>query len=364
MSPQLVFVLKVIMVIVVILLISAVWIWWTLRKLSARLWAEHAETMKNGGYAPPMRLDLESVDSAIWTDIDNIYLIEDALKEAGYEPAELFEASAPFRTHFQGFQNRQLPGYAVLSEVVHTKDIYLELFSELSDGTQIRVTNAPNDGLDYPEFCHLIRIDELDLSEPEQIQIMHRRLETELQGKITTDQSELRFEQIFKQFWSRTMDWRMERGGITTEEVIRACEINGKPNPSDESIELTKRPWKQQIDLFITDLIRQSYLNSINLSDKQRAEILDRLVIVHEKSVPARLIEILVDTLKYKDNREDVGYLNRESELKTIFDSETSVIDGFRQAIEILPPEKIFELQTSIETPLKSNIYLSPNYYH
>ncbi|MCA9005546.1 MAG: hypothetical protein KDA70_09765 [Planctomycetaceae bacterium] len=362
MSPLVLFVLKTVLVIVVILLISAAWIWWKLRSLSARLWAEHAETMANGGYAPPMRLDLESVDRVIWSDIDKIYLIEDTLLEAGYEPAGLFEAAAPFRTYFQGFQNRQLPGYAVLSEVVHTQEIYLELFSEMSDGAQIRVTNAPDDGLDYPEFCNLIRMDDFDLTEPEQIQSMHRRLETEIQGKTTTEQSELRFEQIFKQFWSRTMDWRMERGGITTEEVIQVFEINGQPNPSDGSIELAKQPWKKQIDLFITDLVRQSYLSSINLPENQRAETLDRLVIVHEKSVPARLIEILVDTLNYNDQLESGA--DRESELNTIFDSQTSVIEGFRQAIEILPPEKKFVLQSSIEIPLKSDIYLSPKYYN
>lgn len=356
-----------------VLLILLVWFWlkWKFRSFAARFADEFASAMAQmGGMAPPLRIDLEPMQEADWSDSDQADLITETLIELGYEPDGLFEAYAPLQIEIQGFRNSQSSSLAALYEIKQMDRLCLDLVADLSDGTHITVSNAEDKGLDHPQFSRLIRLDHLDLSEPEQVREMHARLLEELQGETTVDLTGQKFEDNFESFWAREMDWRMERGGVTTEEVIRISARNGEPEPSEEEIELAKRPWKQQIDNFITDQIRKDYLNNTNMSGKEWEETLDRLVIVHEHSEASHLIDTLTDTICYEsdlddkdDDDEEDPYLKAEQELNQIFRSEACVMNAFHRALDLLPPDRKYTLQTTTESPWKSEIYLSPKYY-
>ena len=356
-----------------VLLILLVWFWlkWKFRSFAARFADEFASAMAQmGGMAPPLRIDLEPLQEADWSDGDKADLITETLIELGYEPDGLFEAYAPLQIEIQGFRNSQSSSLAALYEIKQMDRLCLDLVADLSDGTHITVSNAEDKGLDHPQFSRLIRLDQLDLSEPEQVREMHARLLEELQGETTVDLTGQKFEDNFESFWAREMDWRMERGGVTTEEVIRISARNGEPEPSEEEIELAKRPWKQQIDNFITDQIRKDYLNNTNMSGKEWEETLDRLVIVHEHSEASHLIDTLTDTICYEseldddeDDEEADPYLKAEQELNQIFRSEACVMNAFHRALDLLPPDRKYTLQTTTESPWKSEIYLSPKYY-
>ncbi|KAA0136962.1 hypothetical protein FYZ48_16100 [Gimesia chilikensis] len=356
-----------------VLLILLVWFWlkWKFRSFAARFAEEFASAMAQmGGMAPPLRIDLEPLQEADWSDSDKADLISETLAELGYEPDGLFEAYAPLQIEIQGFRNSQSSSLAALYEIKQMDRLCLDLVADLSDGTHITVSNAEDKGLDHPQFSRLIRLDHLDLSEPDQVREMHARLLEELQGETTVDLTGQKFEDNFESFWAREMDWRMERGGVTTEEVIRISARNGEPEPSEEEIELAKRPWKQQIDNFITDQIRKDYLNNTNMSGKEWEETLDRLVIVHEHSEASHLIDTLTDTICYEsdlddedDDDEEDPYLKAEQELNQIFRSEACVMNAFHRALDLLPPDRKYTLQTTTESPWKSEIYLSPKYY-
>lgn len=356
-----------------VLLILLVWFWlkWKFRSFAARFADEFASAMAQmGGMAPPLRIDLEPLQEADWSDGDKADLISETLAELGYEPDGLFETYAPLQIEIQGFRNSQSSSFAALYEIKQMDRLCLDLVADLSDGTHITVSNAEDKGLDHPQFSKLIRLDHLDLSEPEQVREMYARLLEELQGKTTVDLTGQKFEDNFESFWAREMDWRMERGGVTTEEVIRISAKNGEPEPSEEEIELAKRPWKQQIDNFITDQIRKDYLNNTNMSGKEWEETLDRLVIVHEHSEASHLIDTLTDTICYEsdlddedDDDEEDPYLKAEQELNQIFRSEACVMNAFHRALDLLPPDRKYTLQTTTESPWKSEIYLSPKYY-
>lgn len=362
-----------------VLLILLIWIWlkWKFRKFAAEFAEEFEKAMSQMvRMAPPLRIDLEPLQNARWSDIDKIYLIMDALEELGYQPDGLFEAYAPVHVQIQGFKNSRESRFAALYEVKEYEveeigALYLDLVAELADGSQITVSNAPDDGLDRPPFSRIIRLEHLDLSEPEQIQELHQRLSEELQGQTIVDQADISFAEIFQKHWAQTMDWRMERGGVTSAEVIRITMKNGQPEPTEAEIEQVKRPWRQQIDLFITDQIRQDYLNQTNMSGREWEETLDRLVIVHEQSDAARLIDTLADTICFESEYEDDDdedededpFLKIQQELHELFAAQASVIEAFHQALDLLPPDRRYTLQTTTETPWKSEIYLSPKYY-
>lgn len=356
-----------------VLLILLVWFWlkWKFRSFAARFAEEFASAMAHmGGMAPPLRIDLEPMQEADWSDGDKADLITETLIELGYKPDGLFVAYAPLQIEIQGFRNSQSSSLAALYEIKQMARLCLDLVADLSDGTHITVSNAEDKGLDHPQFSRLIRLDQLDLSEPEQVREMHARLLEELQGETTVDLTGQKFEDNFESFWAREMDWRMERGGVTTEEVIRISARNGEPEPSEEEIELAKRPWKQQIDNFITDQIRKDYLNNTNMSGKEWEETLDRLVIVHEHSEASHLIDTLTDTICYESDLDDKDdddqedpYLKAEQELNQIFRSEACVMNAFHRALDLLPPDRKYTLQTTTESPWKSEIYLSPKYY-
>ncbi|MEQ9070717.1 MAG: hypothetical protein RLO18_28535, partial [Gimesia chilikensis] len=121
---------------------------------------------------------------------------------------------------------------------------------------------------------------------------------------------------------------------------------------------------------FITDQIRKDYLNNTNMSGKEWEETLDRLVIVHEHSEASHLIDTLTDTICYESDLDDEDdddqedpYLKAEQELNQIFRSEACVMNAFHRALDLLPPDRKYILQTTTESPWKSEIYLSPKYY-
>ena len=358
MNPIVLFTLKVTGVIVLIIVGSALYIWWLLKKMAAKSWAEYHERMANGGYAPPMRVELDPIDKIRWSDRDKIELTTNALIQAGYEKEGLFEAAAPFVYNILGFKHKELPLYAALKELKHTKEFTLDLFSELSDGTLVKITNATDDGLDYPDFAHTIRLSEVDLSDAEQVGIMHRKIVDETQGEVNPDLADQNFKAVFQHSWAQIMDWRIERGGITTKEVIRTAEISGEPEPSKEKIKQVKQVWLEEIDQHFSNLILQSYLKSLDIDDEERVRGLEHLVIVHERSTLSRLQSAITDNFAEDELQNEASGIKKK--LKDALKSEDSMIDAFRQALKLLPEEKQFTLHCSIETPFKSDIYYSP----
>ncbi|MEQ9067240.1 MAG: hypothetical protein RLO18_10970, partial [Gimesia chilikensis] len=103
-----------------VLLILLVWFWlkWKFRSFAARFADEFASAMAQmGGMAPPLRIDLEPLQEADWSDGDKADLITETLIELGYEPDGLFEAYAPLQIEIQGFRNSQSSSLAALYEI-------------------------------------------------------------------------------------------------------------------------------------------------------------------------------------------------------------------------------------------------------
>lgn len=360
--------LGVILGFVVLILIIWFWLKYKFRKFTAQFAEELSAAFKNmGGFAPPLRIDLEPADEPDWSDPERINMLTAALNEVGFEPDGVFEAYAPIPVTIQGFKNRTLPGFAALFEIEQINAVNLDLVCTYSDGSQITVSTSPDDGLEHPDFAQIIRLSHLDLTQAEHVQELYQRMQDEIQGKTLLDQSDKRFQDVFEEAWARSMDWRIERGGITSAEVIRVAEINEQDPPSPEEIQLAKLPWRQQIDAHITEQIRKSYLKNTSMSGDEWEETLDRLVIVHERSDTTRLASELADIVTMDDDDDDESaedpYLVMEQRAKAIFDSEPSVIDGFRKAIELMPPGKGYTLHGTTESPWKSEIYLTPTYF-
>ncbi|MBN69705.1 MAG: hypothetical protein CME32_10570 [Gimesia sp.] len=316
---------------------------------------------------PLLRIDLEPLDEAPWADSNRINMIANTLRELGYEPDGIFEVKAHIPFIIQGFKNQQRSSFAGLYELKQSDYPILDLVADSSEGTCITISNERDKGLDTPPFLKLTRLEHLDLSDPEHIREMHARLCEELKGETTVDLKDTHFDEHYKSFWANYTDWRMERGGLTTEEVIRMAQKNGEPEPSEEEIELAQNPWKQRIDLFLLNQLWQEYCNNTNMTDEEWLELFDRMVIVHEHSEANLLIETLADSIynssdlnHVEDDEEEHPYFKVLRQLNELFDSEESVMDAFHRALELLPPDQKYMLQSTKETPCKSEIYLIP----
>lgn len=347
-----------------VILILLIWFWikFKLRKFSSHL----AEALSNmGGVGvPPLRIELEKNDQLEWTDSAKKKSTTQALESLGYRVAGSFDSYAPVHVKMLGFKNPDLPGFALIYEVDQANAFYLDLVCEMSDGTQITVSTAPDDGMDHPEFSKMIRMDHLNLSDESHVNVLHNRMLEEIAGKTVVDHTDKSFEEVFKKSWARTMDWRIERGGITTEEVMRVSAKEGRTDLSDEEIEMVKQPWKQEISYFIDEQIRKTYLKETNMSGDEWEETVDRIFIVHERSDVESIISELADTISYSDDfdEDDDLYERTETQLKSLFNSADSIMDGFHRALDLLPADKKYSLHGSTNHPWKGEIYLSPPY--
>lgn len=311
---------------------------------------------------PPFRIRLVPSAEAPWHDIEAADELTAGLHSLGYECVGDFEIPEMEGLALRGFRHPEIDALAAVSDVENV-GVFGEVVMELFDGSQLTVTSGPRTGLDHPEARRVIYI-EADSNDSEAAHLLHERLLEEARGRETMliDSS---FEHAFTDAYEREMNWRIERGGVTADEIRREAELAGRKAPADAAVELIRATWQGAIDEFIQEETRRAWLAESRMSLADWEHERDRFVVVHECGGTSERIDELawamIDGTIPEDDEEaeERAWEAARNRLRPEFEGRTTR-EGFAEAQRLLSEKRRYELIGSLEEPWPADCYLVP----
>jgi hypothetical protein len=342
--------------------------WWWFRRKLRRL-AEGIGELVTGLSAgvPPFRITLRPATGPEWNEPEVVERASCELERNGYGRAGDFVVPELNDMPLRGFVHPVSGVTVALYESSVTDLLVADVVAFLFDDTSITVTNAPDTGLERPPFARLTRRDINLNANPIGIVDLHDVVTREREGRRMDETPVERFAERFVGAWSRMMDWHVERGGVTTEEVRRIARSNGRPRPDDEEVRRLRAQWVEAIREFVEARIRDRFLRTGAMPAEDWEVKRDRVRFIHERTDVEDLLETLLwdiaenDSHIESDEDEDENYRDGQLQqrLRSAFDG-TNVRDGFRKVLPLLPENLQWRYLCKVAGDYPADVYLTP----
>ena len=333
-------------------------VFWLKRKLN-----KFAEALKaaigDAVYVPPFRIHPVRESEPQWQAAEQVNSAAGTFRELGYQDVGTYTIDDQLGTTLMGFFHPPVGSFAVVYDIPGA-GAFLDVVVQLTDGSHITVSTTPPDGMDRPPFVVMQRLQFDDPVGPAAVQQAHARLVELIDDRDVVTRTADEFEICFRRAYAQEMDWRMDRGGPTDEEIRRVAALNGGEQPTDEQIERIQSTWRNSMAWFVQDQLREAYLNQATMTGMQLDELQERLFVVHEKSTPQQLEGELMDRLPYDEDDEDDG---QDEQLRQRFLHQLnagSPREGFRRALSLHPAGPQYRRIAVASKPWPADLYVAP----
>jgi hypothetical protein len=158
-----------------------------------------------------------------------------------------------------------------------------------------------------------------------------------------------RFETAYK----REMNWRIERGGATEQEIRRVCEKNGQ-DCTAEQVEQIQGLWKTAIGEFLSEQILLGWRKESRITSLEYDRISDRLVVIHKRLTPNQVLEAFRSDSDDDDLDDDDDQIL--AQVKAWCAAESS-ISAFRKLIEEKGKDARWKRIWELKKPLAAEIW-------
>ncbi len=311
---------------------------------------------------PPFRVSLARAAAPEWADPAAMDRVLRGFTAAGYSSCGVFEIPEMDGLRLQSFFHRGLGSFGVLFDPRQAGPL-VELTREHQDGTTRTVSNRPDSGMDRPEHALSVWL-EVDVTSLHGVGVMHERLADESAGREGKRVRVGDFAENFVEAYTREMDWRIARDGVTADEVRRVAAIGGQPEPDDSAVKRVQSIWRGAIDDFIQDGVQRSWFAQGGLTAAEWEELRDCIEVVHEHAAADDHIEALARLKIEGSFSED----DRQAEARTLEEAraqlaplfEDGVRVGFALAQLALPEKRRYKLLVSLESPWPADVYGRP----
>lgn len=348
------------------LLLCLMFAFWLAARISrrnylARLYCSEAfdvaELVSPPCWIQPLRRTLRPKDAPCWRHPRAMDLCAQTLEALGYEHVADYTVDQ--------FQGQLLRAYfcveAQLYVVIHDDPhahLYAEVCCDLEDGSHLCISGEPPDGFDVPPFLHLEQLD-LDLAiEPDGVANLHAQALRVLAGRTPRAASAASFGTRFERLYARVMDWRIQRGGPSADELRRVMAIRGRETPDDEHIVELRQQWLRRVPGFLDEEAVEAFVQTGGMSEGEWERKKSRLLVVHDFSE----VEPLVQRIGAAIGIQHMGIEDRARALTRIrrcFDA-VPVRHGFAAAQALVPGERRYVHVRRIESEWMADLYLVP----
>jgi hypothetical protein len=338
---------------------------WSWIKGKLRRLLEAIGGMLGASAVPPFRITLETKDATEWQHPAEIDTATRAFLELGYERVDDFDIEEISDVSLRGFWHPTVQSFAVVYDHIEI-GAFADVVGFLVDGTHVTFTSAPLDGLDQPDYSRKAHLDVRIGTSSDAARQMHARLLSECRGLELSPTRREDFSSTFESAYAREMDWRIERNGVTADEVRGAALAGGQSEPNDHAVSVVQSLWRASIDSFIQEQVHDRFRKDASMSAAEWDDIRDRILVVHERSdrddlvdsLAHRVAEDRLDDLEDGD-AEERELLEARNWLASHF-AESSVVDGFAAAQSALPEARRYKRVHSLEQPWRADVYLDP----
>jgi len=241
-------------------------------------------------------------------------------------------------------------------------EVYSEIVRAYEDDTCYTYTNGQFRGPDLPPWVTV------EYMPGESVSEVYRRLIMESPMTDFAGIQKEQFTELFERAYAREMDWRMERGGLTEEEIRRSVELSGD-EITQEGILTVQNAWATAISQFLSERVLQRWKKQADLDSFQREHLLQYGVAVHEKmraeDILALCDESYYPVTPFDDEEEDDPETVEEREkwdqmldqirAELQYEEPQSIL---RRFIQDANPEVRWEFQGSTQEPVSADIWV------
>lgn len=265
---------------------------------------KYLEQLKDFGGAmapamvPPMRLNFHRDDDLNWADEealkrDTAYLLAEGFQQVGDFEAEESPVS------MRAFVHTEKRIWAAIQSVYGMKQ-WTDLVTRYADGTTCTFANLADHGMDRPPWRTAYFLPDTTIPD-----LLERCLADRPPGKAMLSASAEDFPEVVSDAYAREMDWRMERGGVTVEEIVRTL---AKDNQMAEphSIRMIQFGWTQAISTFLDDQCQQKFLEDGGVSAREWEEVRDRVLVIHDRTPANAFADLLFEDDDDESSPEDL----------------------------------------------------------
>lgn len=354
-------------VIVGLVLVVALGFFWLKRKI--RGIGDALAAVFSAGAVSPFRVSLRPAGGEPWNDAAAIDAATRSFEAAGYEPAGDYEIPEMEGVAVRGFWHSDTQSFAALTDHPQAP-VFADLVRLFRDRTGLTVTTAPRTGMDHPPYLRRERL-ELDITALETAGQLHEHLVELSAGREPVRKQARSFADAFVSMYAMEMNWRIERGGVTDDEVRRAAAVGGLDAPDAGAICLVKKAWSSAIEIFVNEQVQKAFLDQGGMSASDWEEKRELLAIVHEQGDREERISELAGVLceaertpgtNQDDEDDDDAYDAAVARITPAFEGRT-IREGFAAAQALMPEKARFEAIGSVEQPWPADFYLVPNLY-
>lgn len=285
---------------IVLVVVGYFWIRWKLRGLTEK-WTDGMEKMlkhmQSAGagllYVPPMTIELTPAGDDDITNKQDFEFATMEVQNLGFHRGGLFrlgEIGAICRALFH--PDRKLDAVVCEHPLI---GVWVEFCAQFPDGTSMTYLNSKQtSGLDHPPGR-----DNRNFPD-EQVANVWERFRRALIDRSLPNVTADSFQQRYEEAYDREMEWRMERGGVTEDEVRRCVEMAGGEF-SEDHCRMVQQTWRMRIAQFKDEQLREAFAEGSKMSIAEYERKRDRLVFIHDQTAASQLLM----HLKYSDDDDE-----------------------------------------------------------
>lgn len=312
------------------------------------------------GGVPPFKLKLEEAKQVNWFNKE-FHSLSDQLSQLSYEQLGDYRIEADmFDMNIRAFYEPSKSFFAVIYDSP-SLPLSVDLVAGLENDEGFTFTSNKETGMTSPSFSHK-KYFGLDLkTQPDLIADLHNGFIEALESEPTIAWSKENFVEIFEKAYKREMDWQIERGGPTVEEIVRISEISGQGKPNKDQIEMVQEIWKDAISDEIEERCSDVFIDTLDWTAEEKKWRRERLFFLH---VASNVESIIGDFLSFaiteemEDQDEDV-YEKTESNWEKLCRG-LSPKEAFEKLLPFLPDGKSPQFLGAMESPYTCDVYLMP----
>lgn len=344
-----------------LVIVGILWLRWKLRSFTSQFVDNLGKMAKNlqmtGGmgmlYVPPMTLDLSPAEDDAITHTQEFELATLEVQNQGFKRGELYELGelgAVCRSLFHSDRR--------IDVVVYDHpllNVWVEYCAFFADGTSLSFSNCQQtSGLDQPPDR------DTRFFPGEQIAALWERFRLEIADRpIATHVTADTFASRFVKSYNEEMQWRIDRGGVTEDEVRRCVEMGGGEF-SEDHCEMVQQTWRMRIAQHIDEQLRTAFTEGSSMSLSEYEKKRDRLVFIHEQTATDQML--LYVKIQDEDEEDDADDADAYEEMKTKLQqrcqaaSPRAVFKDLRDAGEL---NGHYEFLKEMTTPYTADVYVS-----
>jgi hypothetical protein len=335
-----------IVAIVVLVVAVVLFIRWKFRRFLKTV-IEAAGTQASSA-VPPFRIKLEFRDiddETEWFHEKDVRTQMQEFESSGFTPLGDYDVEG-LPLQIRGYQHQDHNVYGVIYDHV-TAGVWSDVVRRYEDESSWTASSTKQHGMDTAPWHTLFFMPGQSVNE-----LLSQLLTSSPASGMQTAGAD-KFVSRFEAAYKREMNWRIERGGATEQEIRRVCEKNGQ-DCTAEQVEQIQGLWKSAIGEFLSEQLLRAWRKDSGMPTREYNRIADRLVVIHKRLTPQQVLEA------FRSDYDDSDVDDEEHQLLNkvkAWCSTESAISAFRSLIKEKGTETHWTLICELKKPLIAEIW-------